>query len=230
MPGMESADDLSGVAQQGNSGGGPLRGFEHAGERVGGCGGQVGRRRRGCRRGRSESEGHGPPFGYAPTLRAGVLFRGAHAAAEPYRTTDEPCGERTSILPAELGCGNEQLGPLTETRRCAVYIPTQCVASRRMSRPFTPSWCTVGAEGSKAGLPSGPAVLRGGQLWTARTRGNTPCAPARRSMRAATASVQPVSVKSSTRRTGPPASATAEARAGGTVSVPSSAFRRCALL
>ncbi|GHH81860.1 hypothetical protein GCM10017771_04840 [Streptomyces capitiformicae] len=31
---------------------------------------------------------------------------------KPYRFTGEPCGERTSILPAELGCGNEQLGPL----------------------------------------------------------------------------------------------------------------------
>ncbi|GHD88730.1 hypothetical protein GCM10010508_25890 [Streptomyces naganishii JCM 4654] len=34
---------------------------------------------------------------------------GAHTAAEPYLITAEPCGERTSILPVELGCGNEQL-------------------------------------------------------------------------------------------------------------------------
>ncbi|GHB18381.1 hypothetical protein GCM10010377_05130 [Streptomyces viridiviolaceus] len=52
-------------------------------------------------------------------------IRGARTAVKPCRITDEPCGERTSILPVELGCGNEQLGPTTVISRCAFYIPTQ---------------------------------------------------------------------------------------------------------
>ncbi|GHD50394.1 hypothetical protein GCM10010335_61070 [Streptomyces galbus] len=43
----------------------------------------------------------------------------------PTGATGEPCGERNSILPAELGCGNEQLGPPTVMRRCVAYITTQ---------------------------------------------------------------------------------------------------------
>ncbi len=71
VPRVEPADDLPRIAQQGDSGGGPFRRFEQA---SGGCGG----RGQGCRRGRSESEGHVPPFGYAPTLRAGSDSRSAH--------------------------------------------------------------------------------------------------------------------------------------------------------
>ncbi|CAM5624869.1 Ribonuclease HII [Streptomyces griseoloalbus] len=59
VPGVQSADDLARTAQKRDARGRPLRRLEHT---VGGCGG--GRRQR-CRRGRSESEGHGPPFGYA---------------------------------------------------------------------------------------------------------------------------------------------------------------------
>ncbi|MGX1154187.1 hypothetical protein RKD39_001765 [Streptomyces albogriseolus] len=60
VPGVQSADDLARTAQQRDSRGRPLRRLEHT---VGGCGG----RRQRSRRGRSESEGHGPPFGYAHT-------------------------------------------------------------------------------------------------------------------------------------------------------------------
>jgi hypothetical protein len=53
-----------------------------------------------------------------------VGFGGAHTAAEPYRTMGEPCGERNSILPVELGCGNEQLGSATVIWRRVSYILT----------------------------------------------------------------------------------------------------------
>jgi hypothetical protein len=67
----------------------------------------------------------------------GVGLGGAHAAAEPYRITGEPCGERTSILPVELGCGNEQLGPPTVFRLYVVYIPAHCSRWRHMGHACT---------------------------------------------------------------------------------------------
>lgn len=56
-----------------------------------------------------------------------------------------------------------------------------------------------------------------GYGWSASTSGNTPFAPARRSSRAATARVHPLSARSSTRNTGPDASDRLAARACGTV-------------
>ncbi|GHJ00039.1 hypothetical protein TPA0906_19040 [Streptomyces olivaceus] len=41
-------------------------------------------------------------------------IRGAPTAAKPCQITDGPCGERTSILPVELECGNEQLRPAAD--------------------------------------------------------------------------------------------------------------------
>ncbi|GAA2511759.1 hypothetical protein GCM10023100_20540 [Actinocorallia cavernae] len=55
--------------------------------------------------------------------RGGI--RGPRTAAKPNRITDRPCGERISILPVELECGNEQLGPPPGIGRCVAYIPTQ---------------------------------------------------------------------------------------------------------
>lgn len=44
-----------------------------------------------------------------PTLRAGRIRGSAHAT-EPYLVGGQAVRVRPSILPVELGCGNEQLG------------------------------------------------------------------------------------------------------------------------
>jgi hypothetical protein len=94
-----------------------------------------------------------------------VGFGGAHTAAEPYRITDEPCGERTSILPVEPECGNEQLGPPTDIWWCAGYIPTHCVTVRRTGRP-----CTTRSHGVDAWRPERDPVRAGSRAarmpWT----------------------------------------------------------------
>lgn len=118
VPGVQSADDLARAAQQRYARSGPFGRFEHSGKAVGGVGGH----RSGC--GRSESEGHGPPFAYAPTVRAGS-GGGARGTALPGR--ERTVRGASSILAGVSAGGNEQLARLTGISRNDTDIPAQIV-------------------------------------------------------------------------------------------------------
>lgn len=137
VPGVQSTDDLAGTTQQRDARGGPsagssmrARGLADAADRSADVDTDA------------AEDGANPKVTVLPSATRPHCGRGrnrgAHTAAEPYRITDEPCGERTSILPVEPECGNEQLGPPTVIWWCEGYIPTQCVTGRRMGRPAPP--------------------------------------------------------------------------------------------
>lgn len=110
VQGVQSIDHLARVAQQGYPGCCPFGGLKHPGEAAGGAG----RRgdRSGC--GRSESEGHGPPFAYAPTVRAGSS--GGAPRHGPFGPRTNRAGS-VPILAATCPCGNEQFCVTDGNRR-----------------------------------------------------------------------------------------------------------------
>ncbi|GHF48842.1 hypothetical protein GCM10018783_17750 [Streptomyces griseosporeus] len=74
-------------------------------------------------------DGANPKVTFLPSAtrpRSGrVGFGGAHHSGALPDHGRNRAGERTSILPAELGCGNEQLGPTTGMRWSVLYIPAR---------------------------------------------------------------------------------------------------------
>lgn len=96
-------------------------------------------------------------------------------------------GKHLQFLRSYRDAGNEQFPQETGIAPCVTKVP--CCRTRA-SAPARVVGIPGGHGGHRATLPM-PGTIA--YACTARTSGNTPSAPARRSRRAATASVQPVS-------------------------------------
>jgi hypothetical protein len=153
----------------------------------------------------------------------GVGFGGARTAAEPYRST----GLRTSragsgpqfFLSNLVAATSNWVRRPESGRSWLISLPSVLAEDARDLR--APLWEARIRRARDALSTAVPAQPR-----TASTRGNTPWAPDRNSSREATARVQPVSVMSSTSRTGPAAACSASRRGGGTTIAPCSARSR----